>query len=259
MNWSRSSKLALALVLVVLATAVPAAAVSVSGDAPDTVKVGTQTSTTFTITEPFDEYEQWTLRGHTELTQVNWQVTTYDNADNQVEEQTFTGQSFSYQLSADSGVVRVEVKLVGTPAPVEDWSYDPPQEIEYVTFQQAQEGGATDNLTSMMARPYTEDSQAARTAIDEAKAVIERARSAGITVEGAASDLQDAIEFFNNGNFEQARENAEEARTKARNALQSQQTTNLLLLVAGVVVVLVLVAAGIWWYLNQRETYDRLG
>jgi len=179
MNLSRCSKLAAALVVLLLAAAVPAAAVSVSGDVPATAEVGEKQTTTFTVTEPFDEYEQWTLQAETQLEDVTWQVTTFGIADNQVDEQTVTGQSMSYDLQASSGVVRVEVKLVGTTPSVSEWSYEPPQQFTYAEFVQSQEGGASDTLQSYETRPYTTESDEARTAIDDAQSAIESAKSAG--------------------------------------------------------------------------------
>ncbi|MFB6093871.1 MAG: hypothetical protein ABEJ77_02895 [Halanaeroarchaeum sp.] len=260
MNWSHSSKGALALVLLLLVAAVPAGAVAISGDAPATVAVGEKKTTTFTITEPFDEYQQWTLEGHTELTQVSWTITTYDNADRQVEKKTVSGQSFTYALSADSGVVRVEVKLVGTVPPVTNWSYDPPQQIQYARFVQSQPGGSSDVIGSAMtARPYTQESADARDAIDQAQQAIQRAQSAGLSVGAARSDLQDAIAFYDAGKFQQAVQNAEQAEQKALNALQSKQRNRTLLLAAGAIVVGLAIAGAVYWYRQQGDSYDKLG
>ncbi|MFB6132536.1 MAG: hypothetical protein ABEJ44_03930 [Halanaeroarchaeum sp.] len=259
MNWNRSSRFGVVLLALLTISVVPAAAVSVTGDAPNAVQIGEKQRTTYTITEPFDEYSQWTLRGRTELTDVTWRVTTYDNADNQIDEKIFTGQSFSYELSANSGVVRVEVRLVGTTPSDVNWQYDPPQQILYAAFTQAQQGGATDNLTRDKARPFSPASQSARTAIDEAQAAIAEAQNAGVSVPGARSDLQDAIEFYNSGKFAEATQNAEEARRAVVSAMQSQQQTNRILLIGGVLVALLAVAGGVYWYLQQRESYDRLG
>ena len=259
MNLSRCSKLAAALVVLLLAAAVPAGAVSVSGDVPETAEVGEKQTTTFTITEPFDDYEEWTLQAETQLEDVTWQVKTFDNADNQVDEQTITGQSMSYDLKASSGVVRVEVKLVGTTPSPGEWSYDPPQTFTYASFVQAQEGGASDVLETYETRPYTSASQDARSAIDDAQAAIDSANSAGAGVGDAERDLQDAVEFFNSGNFEQATSNAEEAEQTANNAASSAQQTDMLLMVGAGVVALLVIAGGVYWYLQQRDSYDKLG
>jgi hypothetical protein len=261
MNSSRCSKLAAALVVLLLVATVPAAAVSISGDAPDSAEVGEQQTTTFTLTDPFEDYEEWTLQATTELQDVTWRVTTFDNAGNQVAQETMTGQEMSYHLQASNGAVRVEVKLVGTTPATStfDWSFDPPQQFTYAEFVETQEGGASNTLTTYETRPYTSASQEARTAISDAQDAIEDAKDAGAGVSEAESDLEDAIEFYNGGNFDQATSNAEDAQAAAESAASSAQQTDLLIKVgAGVVVVLALLG-GVYWYLQQQDSHDKLG
>ncbi|WP_232686408.1 hypothetical protein [Halobacterium zhouii] len=258
MNSSRCSELAVALVVLVLVATVPAAAVSISGDAPSKTKVGEKQRTTFTLTEPFSDYEEWTLKLQTELTDVTWRITTYDNADNQVSEKTLTGQSVEYHLQAKSGVTRVEVRLVGTAPGVNNWSYDPAQQFTYAKFVQAQQGGSSDTVKRLTTRPYTTESQNARTAITSAKRTIDDVEDAA-DVSGAKSDLQDAIEFYNSGNFQQAIQNANQAEEAAKAAASSAQQMDTLLMVGAGIVVLLVVLGGVYWYLQQRETYDKLG
>jgi cobalamin biosynthesis Mg chelatase CobN len=178
-----------------------------------------------------------------------------------VNEETLTGQEMTYQLRADSGVTRVEVSIEGTTpqASAFEWSYDPAQTVTYASFEQTQEGGSSNALSTFDVRPYTSASQEARTAISDTEAAIESAQSSGASVSGAEGDLEDAIEFYNTGSFEQAVSNAEEAESAANSAASSAEQTQLLLY-GGVAVVLVLVVAGIgYWYLQQRDSYDRLG
>ncbi len=261
MNSSRYSNLLLALVVLAAAVAVPAAAVSVSSEnVPDTVQVSEkQPTATYEITEPFSEYEQWTLVGETEMTQVNWQVTTYNNAGNQIDEQTFTGQSFEYDLRAQDGVVRVEVRVVATTPQVSNWTYDPPQTMTFAEFKQTQAGGASTVLQTDDVRPYTEESQSAREAIEAAESAIDAAESAGANPQEATDLLENAISAFDNGNFENAESLANQAQNSAESAQQSKEQTSTLLLVGGgMIVLLVLVGVG-YWYINQRDTYDKLG
>jgi hypothetical protein len=261
MNLSRCSKLAVAAVVVLAFAVVPAAAVSISGDTPASVEAGQQQETTYEFTNLFENYEQWTLEGETDLTEVTWQVVTYDNAGNQVNEVTLTGQAASYQFQAENGAVRAEVTLVGT-APSSNawsWSYSPPQRITYAEFVQAQEGGASNTLETFNTRPYTQASQDARTAISDAEQAIEDARSSGASVGGAESDLEDAVSFYNGGQFEQAVSNAEDAESAANSAASSAQTTDLLIMVGAAVVVLLLLAGGVYWYLQQQDSHDKLG
>jgi hypothetical protein len=264
MNSSRYSELGAVLAVAVLlaVAAVPAAAVTIEGDAPTTAQVGEQQQTTFTITDPFSEYEEWTLRAETDLTEVTWQVTTFDNAGNQVNEETLTGQTMEYQLAASSGVVRAEVRLVGTTpqATAFDWSYEPPQQITYAEFIETQQGGSSEVLETMNTRPYTDASQEARDAIAAAQQAVDDAQGSGAGVSGAQSDVDDAVEFFNSGQFDSAVENAEEAEQTANNAASSAQQTDTLLMIGAGVVVLALLGGGIYWYLQQRDSgYDKLG
>ena len=263
MNSSRYSELGVVLAVVVLlaVAAVPVAAVSVDGDAPSTAQVGEQQSTTFEVTEPFSDYEEWTLRAQTDLTEVTWQVTTFDNAGNQVNEETATGQELTYQLQASSGVTRVEVRLEGTTPQTSafDWSYDPAQTVTYAEFQQTQEGGSSTVLSTFDTRPYTSESQEARDAISAAEDAISNAQSQGAGVSGAEGDFEDAVEFYNTGNFEQAGSNAAEAESAANSAVNSAEQTQLLLYAGVGLVLVLLVAGGAYWYLQQRDTYDKLG
>lgn len=261
MNLSRYSKLAVALVVVLAFAVVPAAAVSVSGDTPASVESGQQQETTYEFTDLFDDYERWTLQMETGLTDVTWQVVTYDNAGNQVDESTLTGQEASYQLDAADNVVRAEVTLVGTTPSSNawSWSYDPPQRITYAEFAQAQEGGASNALETYNTRPYTAESQQARTAIEDAETAVEDAQSSGAGAGGAESDLEDAIQFYNGGQFEQAISNAEDAESAANNAASSAQRTDLIIMVGAALVVLLLLGGGVYWYLQQQDSYDKLG
>jgi len=261
MNLNRCSKLAVALVVLLAVAAVPAAAVSIGVDAPDSVQSDEQQETTFTVTDPFENYEEWTLQASTDLTDVTWQVVTFDNAGNQIDEATLTGQSVSYDFAASSGAVRAEVTIVGTvpSSNAWSWSYNPAQTITYAEFVQAQSGGASNTLETYSTRPYTTASQDARTAISDAEAAISDAEGAGAGVSGAKSDLQDAIEFYNGGNFEQAVSNAEQAESAANSAASSAERTDLIIMVGAALVVLLLLAGGVYWYLQQRDSYDKLG
>jgi hypothetical protein len=263
MNSSRYSELGavLAVVALLAVAVVPAAAVAVEGDAPTTAQVGEEQQTTFTITDPFSEYEEWTLRAETDLTEVTWQVTTFDNAGNQVSQETLTGQTMEYQLQASTGVVRAEVRLVGT-TPDEsafEWNYDSTS-VTFARFVETQEGGASDTLETFETRPYTSASEDARAAIKDAQSAVDSARGSGASVSGAQSDVDDAIEFYNSGQFESATENANEAEETANNAASSAQQTDTLIMVGAGVVVLLLLGGGVYWYLQQRDDgYDKLG
>lgn len=260
MNWNHCSRAALLAALLVLASAAPVAAVSVSADdAPTTAEVGSSVDVTFTFTELYTDYDTWTLQGQSDLSQVTWTVTTYDQTGAKIDQQNYNNQSFGHQISAANDVNEVTVRLQATVPEVSNWSYASPQEFRLAAFTQAQEGGASTMLKSYDVRPYTQASQDARTAIENAQTAIDDAQATGADVSNANSDLQDAIEFYNTGNFEQAVQNANEAAEKANAAAASSQQTDLLIKVGIGVVVLLIIGGGIYWYLQQRTTYDKLG
>ncbi|MCF2208312.1 hypothetical protein KI372_09060 [Halobacterium salinarum] len=252
----------LAVVALLAVAATPAAAVSVSGDEPSTAQVGEQQSTTFEVAEPFSDYEEWTLRAETDLENVTWTIQTFDNAGNQVDEETLTGQAIEYDFDAATAVTRADVQIEGTTPGTEtfQWSYDPEQTVTYASFEQTQRGGSTSQIGSAFeTRPYTTDSREARRAIDDAEAAVERATDAGGSVTGAERDVRDAIEFYNAGEFNQAVTNANEAESAASSAQSSAKRTQLLMY-GGAAVVVLLVLGGLgYWYLQQRDTYDKLG
>lgn len=260
MNSSRCSELAVAVVVLLAVAATPAAAVSVSGDTPSSVEVDSSEELTYEVTDLYTDYDQWVLEGETELTDVSWTVTLYDQTGAEIDQETYNGQSFEQPVDSSEDVNRVEVRLEGTVPAVESYSYDPPQSMTVASFTQSQEGGSSSELESYDdVRPYTEERQEARTAIEDAESAVENARSAGASVGDAERDVEDAIEFYNGGQFEQAISNAEEAEETSNSASSSAQRTELLLMVGAGLVVLLVLAGGVYWYLQQRDTYDKLG
>ena len=105
----------------------------------------------------------------------------------------------------------------------------------------------------------TEDSQAAREAIDDAQDAVNTASANGANTDEAEGLIGNAISAYDNGNFENAQSLAEQAENRASSAQQSTQQTNTLLMVGGGIVALVIVGGLVYWYLQQRDTYDKLG
>ncbi|MFP4531017.1 MAG: hypothetical protein ACLFNC_06980 [Halodesulfurarchaeum sp.] len=260
MNSSHFSKLAIVAVLLAVVAAGPAAAVDVSGsDVPEDAEVNSTVDVTYTFEELYTNYDQWQLAGETELESVTWTVTTYDVGGTELNQQQYNAQSFSHQIVKSDDVAEVTVRLEGTVPEREDWSYEPAQSLTLADFSETQESGSENDLRTFDLRPYTEESQAARTAIDDAQAAIEDAESAGVNVEEASGGLENAISAYDNGNFENAQDLAEDALNAAESAQQSSQRTSTLLLIGGVVLVLAILAGLVYWYLSNRETYDKLG
>ena len=259
MNWNRYSKIAIALV-VLLGAAAPVAAVSVSGgDVPETVQVGQTQDVTYTVSDLYTSYDTWTLKGQTDLEQVTWTVTTYDVGGAQIDQTQYNAQNFSHPIAKSDDVAEVRVRLQGTTPEWSNWSFDPAQSLVLARFSETQQGGASSTIATDEARPYTEDSQNARQAIESATAAIDAASSSGADPEEAQGLIDNAVSAYDNGNFENAQSLAEQAQTRAEGAQQSTEQTNLLLMVGGVVIALLIVAGIVYWYLNQRDTYDKLG
>lgn len=265
MNWNRSSS-ALVVAVLLLVAVVPAAAAvpTVSGDAPNTAQVGDTVDQTYTLNNLFDEYNEWTLSGETDLSKVTWTVTTYDNTGQQIDKQTYTGTSFSHHLVASDGAVKATVRLQATVPEVPDseWSYDPAQQYTVTAFSQAQQGGSSTELANYSTQPYTAKSQQARSAITAAQGAISDADDSGADVSEAKTSLENAISAYENANFDLASNLASEAEQKANDAQQSkqnsQQTTQLLIYGVVALVVILLVAGGALYYLRNRESHDKL-
>lgn len=260
MNLSPYSKLALVALLLAVVAAGPAAAVSVSGDAvPAEAEVGSTVDVTYTVDELYTNYDQWSLAGETELESVTWTVTTYDLSDSQITREEYTGQTFSHGIAKSEDVAEVTVRVQGTVPEWTNWSYDPAQSLLLASFTETQNGGSETTLQESELRPFTEDSQAARTAIEDAQATIDEASSAGVDVSEAEARLSNAISAYDASNFDNAQDLAENAQNEASSAQQSSQRTSTLLIIGGVILVLAVLAGLVYWYLSNRETYDKLG
>ncbi len=268
MNLNRYSKLGvLLLVLAVsLATVAPAAAVaSVDTDGvPEESEVGSDVSTTYTLTDLYagDTPRQWTLQGQTNMTNATWSVTAYDNAGDQVgQSQSYGGDTFEYLVDADADVAELEVTVTGTTPEVETWSYDPEERFLVTEFTEVRDGGGESTIDSWDAHHYTSDSQNAREAIGDAETDVATAESNGADVTDAQSTLDNAIGFYENGDFERAVQNAEDAQSDAEDAQSNAEQRDLLLYGGvGVVALLMIVGIGFLLYTRQQgDDYDKLG
>jgi hypothetical protein len=261
MNSNRCSKLVgllLATVLVVSAVA-PAAAMTVSADgAPDSAQVGEDVTTTFTVERPFSEYQQWMLNGRTELSDVTWTVKLYDQAGDKIDQQSYDGESFNHSLQ-ESDAFEVKVVVEGTVPAVENFTYDPAQTHLLAELNQVREGGSSSTIDTWEFRPYTEESQQARDAIESAEQTIADVEDSGASVSEAEDKLADAVSAFDGKNFELAGSLADEAKNSAKSSQQSSQQTQMLLYGGVGLVALVLVVGGVLWYRSQQDDYDKLG
>jgi len=249
MSWIRSSKSAALVVLLALSlTAVGSAgAISVApGDAPNETRVGETVTTTVTIEDPFvDMPDQWALEGSTELENVSWTITVLQQGE-QVNETVYGEQSFEQELDASNGGDTIEVEITGDAPAVDNYTYEPRETFTLYDFDTVQ-GSSTSDLNASEVHHYTNASQSARERIDEGAAAIN-----GSDV--GQSDLNQAISAYENGNFQNAESNAQDAIDAAEQAEQSAQQTQTLLMAAGALLVVLLVGGGIYyWRANQNE------
>jgi hypothetical protein len=258
MSWTRSSeRVALVVLLAVSLAAVgPAAALSVSSSgAPADAAVGEQVSVTVTLEDPFvDMPDTWALQGETALTNVSWTVTVLQQGDQVDNGQQVSGeQAFEQELNADNGGDTVEVELTGTVPAVENYTYDPRQTFTLYDLDQVT-GSNAEDLDNASVHHYTEDSDAARTAIDDAQAAIDDAGGD----QQAEEQLNRAISAYDSGNFGNAQDLAEDAQSQAEQAQQSQQTMQLAMYGVGALVVLALIGGGIYYWRSQQDETSKL-
>jgi len=260
MNWSRCSRPAIAALFALTLLVGSASAVSVSGHTPTSATVGSQQTATYTFTDLYGQYDAWTLQGSTNLTEVTWTVTLYDQTGAKIDQHSYTGANFEQAIKASAKVNKVRVRVEGTVPKISQYSYDPPQNATVASFTQAHQGGASNAIGKPKTlHPYTQRSQTARKALDGATQAIDDAQSSGASVGSANSLLQNAVSAYDAGNFANAESLAKSAKSKANSARSSAHTTHWLLIGVGVVVVLVVIGGALWWYQNSRESYDRLG
>lgn len=215
---------------------------------PEEAEVGSDVEATVELTDLFSEFEQWTLSGTTELESVTWTVRQFDQAGNQVSQTSMDGQSLSADVAIDDGVERIEVRVTGTAPAVENYTYEPPQRFDFANLTQARSGGSEQPIETYEVHHYTEESNTARNAIDDASEAV------GSSDNGAAL-LDSAISSYENGNFENAQESARSAESEAS---RSRLIRNVLLGVGAIVLLGVLAFGGYRLYESQQQGPDRL-
>lgn len=260
-NLNRSSSLLVACLVLLTAVAAPAAAVSVTdSEVPEEAEVGSQVSATVTLDELYKnpQLESWTLQGETNLTDVTWTVTSYDQTGSKLGQQSADGANMSVDVAAEDDVSEVTVKITGTVPEVTDYSYDPAQQFLLMSLTQARDGGSSTELKSWQTHHYTEASASARDAIDSASAAVDSANS-----QKAEKTLGNAISAYNNANnpddFDLATDLANEAQSQADSAKQSDETMQLALYAVGGLLVVGVLVGGVLWYRSQQDSYDKLG
>jgi hypothetical protein len=251
--------------LLVLSTVVtPAVAVQVDGEEiPELGAVDTKLSATVRLTDLYQnpDLESWTLAGTTELTDVTWTVTFYDQGDNQLRQESHDGQSLEQGgIDLDAGVSDVVVRVTGTVPAVTTYRYDPAQTFTVMALASTRPGGSSTDIGTWEVHHYTAASREAHLALDAAAAAIDSARAAGADSSTAEETFDFAVAAYEGENFALATTLATQAEEQAVAAERGAETTRLLLYAGGVLVALVLLGALAYWYQRRRrQPYDRLG
>lgn len=265
MNWSRCSEVAAAALILLVATAGVVGAVSVTGqNVPGTAKEGTWVGDddriVFTLGDEeslYTDYDSWTLVATTGLRNATWTVTLLDNKGTQIDQYTETGGAVDQEIGGD--IDQVRVRLEGRIPVVDSFQYEPAQKFVLAQFNQAQPGGASQQLKVYRTRHYTTTSRQARQAIQSAAAAVNATQNAGADASEAEQLLGNAVSAFESEDFDNAESLASQAEQKAEQSRQAKQRGSLFVLLGGGAAGILVVGGLVYWFLNRRETYDELG
>lgn len=254
MNSSRSSSLVALLLVLVLAVGAAGAVTVSQEDAPSEAAVGSDVTATFVLTDLYTDYDQWTLRGETELENVTWTVELFNQAGDKLGgDNSYDGQSFGHPVNIENGDHEVRMTVTGTVPTIGNYTYDPAESFLFAELIQAREGGSSDTIQTYETHHYTEESGEARQAIDEAQAAIDEAGGH----EQAERTLNSAIDSYENENFDNAVDLADQAQETAERKQTNQSRNRLILIAVGALVLIgIVVGAVIYW--RRSRTHSRL-
>jgi hypothetical protein len=257
MNWTHSSKAVVLVVVlaVAFATVGTASAISISGfgSAPDSAQVGEEVTVEVELSELYGDDvpdDNWTLSGQTALNNADWTVIVRDVAGDEVTRTDVTGESFEQQIVRENDHATVDITVTGEVPELSEFNYEDRSVEQAVAMELAQvtEGDERAELpdgTHMLHR-YNSESQQARQTIDEAQQAVDQSGGTG------SDSVQDAITFYNNGEFESAIDAAEDAQSSAQG---QEQTRQFLLIGAAAVVLIAVLGGGIYyWRQSQQDT-----
>lgn len=256
MSSNRSSRALVVVSAIVLVSGAIGVVGALSVEAPSSAQVGTETNATVAFNQSDlyggGEYQDWTLRGETELANATWTVVGYNAADTVVNRTTYprdggSGSTFTHPVDIDNDVVRLEIVVEGTVPEVERYNYSDPQSFTIASFARLR-GNSEDTIRTVTVHHYTNESQQARTAIDQAQEAVN-----GSSNQNARQDLEQAISFYNGGQFDEAIDAADQAQRAAEQSRQQNQLMQTVIYVVLGLVVLALVVGGVWWYRKNQQ------
>jgi flagellar basal body-associated protein FliL len=260
MSWTRCSEGVVVgvLVVVVLAAAGTGAALSFDDEnVPAEAEVRSEQTYSVTVTELFsaentDLPDQWTLQATTEFDDAEISITSQDVADNTVNQTSVENDEATLTVRQADGINRVVVEVSGRVPAVDTYSYaDRSVEnfsvLEFTRVQDGSEFTLADGEAEWNVHRFTTDSKNARQAIDSANDAIDSS-----TDSDAQDRLDEAISFYDNGEFGNAVTAAEDAESTATS---DSNLSQILLIVGGVVVVVAVLGGGVYlWQSRQQDT-----
>ncbi|PSP94561.1 hypothetical protein BRC84_04085, partial [Halobacteriales archaeon QS_1_68_44] len=179
-----------------------------------------------------------------------WTVTQYDQADNQVAQDSFDGQEFERGVDIESGVSRIEVRVTGTTPGFGTPTYDPPQRFTGASFTLNRQGGTQQDVDTYEVHHYTRESRSTRQTLDRATATVEASGD-----DQSQGTLERAVSSYNAGNYD----NANQLANRAEDEAESSQRTRTLLLYGGAAVVIgLLLGGGYYAYQARKQGPSRL-
>lgn len=255
MSWTHSSRGAIfgVLLAISLLAVGTAAAISTTGQAPAPAENGTEVSMTATVDEPFaDAPDQWTLRGDTELENATWIVEAYDQRGSVVARENVQASNVTQDLNFDNDATRVNVTVTGSVPTLTAFNYEDRSAENYTVMRLSQADGSALEK-SWDSHRYTNGSQTAREAIDEAATAVDEASG-----NAGQDDLDRAISAYNNDNFENAISLAADAQSTAEENTSDDSGLPIALIAGVIVVVLLAVGGGVYYRQSQQQDTSRL-
>jgi len=241
MSWIRSSRVVVLAVLLALALGVAGTAMAIDfneDNVPEEAEVGT--TETVTVSYDVDQNSPSTVEAESDLDDAVVSIT----ASGPGAEESDSGETAEVEVDPDQHS-EVEIEANGDIPEITEFDYENP-DTEHVMALSVREDGAS--VGTWEIHRYTEDSQEARQALDDAREAVE-----GSSSDGAQSNFDRAVTLYNSGEFESAIETAQDAQDEAESEGQMLQ----LLLTGGAVLgVVALIGGGVYyWRSRQQDTY----
>jgi len=241
MSWIRSSRVVVLVVLLALALGVAGTAMAIDfneDDVPTEAEVGS--TEMVTVSYDVDQTSPSTVEAESELDDAVVSIT----ASGPGSEVSDSGDTAEVEVDPDEHS-EVEIEANGDIPEIMDYDYED-QDVENVVGLSVSEDGAS--VGTWEIHRYTEDSQEARQALDDARDAVEDSNS-----ESAQSNFDRAVTLYNSGEFESAIETAQDAQDDAESEGQMLQ----LLLTGGAVLgVIALIGGGVYyWRSRQQDNY----